>query len=117
MPPRVDDAGVKTILDTSLDTTPFITVAHLLVEQHLANQGVSEDLLTELERWLAAHFACIRDPRFREARTAGEGMVFELGKPGEGLAATTYGQQALLLDPTGRLALVTTTKRASIKVN
>ena len=78
---------------------------------------MSEALLKEIERWLAAHFACIRDPLFREARTAGDQMVFERGQAGTGLSATSYGQQALLLDTSGILAQVTTTKRASFKVD
>ena len=115
--PRISDADVKAILDTDLETTPFIAAATLMIDAYLISAGLPAVLLTEIERWLAAHLACIRDPRFREARTGGDAMVFERGQAGQGLSATSYGQQVLLLDTSGILALVTTTKRASIRVD
>ena len=117
MPQRVSDADVKQILTTSVDTQPFIVAASLLIDRHLASQNLSAALLLEIERWLAAHFACVRDPRLRDVRDGDTGVQYERGKAGEGLSATSYGQQVLLLDPTGILAQVTTTKRASIKVD
>lgn len=117
MPQRVTDPEVKAILDTSIDTTPFITLASLQIDQHLASAGLSAALLKELERWLAAHLACIRDPRFTQVRTEGDAFTYEQGKMGMGLQATRYGQQVLAMDPTGILADVTTTQRASFKVD
>ena len=102
--PRVSDTEVKQILDTTIDTTSFITAATLLVDQHLLAAGLPTALLKEIERWLAAHLACVRDPRFRDTQDGSVSMTFEVGKEGAGLAATTYGQQVLAMDPTWRLA-------------
>lgn len=104
MAARVDDAGVKEILDTTVTTTPFITAANLIVDQHLLGHGLTDALLTEIERWLAAHLACTRDPRVAKEALDGEFNVTYEGQTGLGLNRTSYGQQVKVLDPTGRLA-------------
>lgn len=118
MPQRVTDADVKAILDTAIDTQPFIVLASLLVDTHVAPLSVDAALLTEIERWLAAHFACIRDPQVRELRADSVSMTLDVGTPGRGLAATRYGQQVAQMDPTGALELaMLPMKRATIKVD
>jgi len=103
---RVNTAEIKEIMDTTIeDMTPFITVANLLVEQYLASSNLSAQHLKEIERWLSAHFAAIMDPRVRK-RTIGDGAesyAISGGYKG-GLDATPYGQQAMVLDTTGKLA-------------
>lgn len=114
----VIDSDVKAILDTEIDTTPFILAASVLIRQHLAAANLPADLLFELERWLAAHLACVRDARFTQVRSDSVGMTYQQSKPGIGLDATSYGSQVKLLDPTGILALVSSTTRpASIRVD
>jgi hypothetical protein len=108
------DSDVKAILDTTIDTNPFIMAASLLVTQYLGSAGLSENLLFELTRWLAAHLACIRDPRFLQVKTDTMGLTYQQAKPGTGLHATSYGAQCALLDPTGILEVAMSTKRASI---
>jgi hypothetical protein len=105
---RVSDAEVKAILDTTLDTAPFIAAATLLVDRHLADQGLDSALLKEIERWLAAWLVCARDPRFTQVSTEGQSMT---------LAAQDYWTQVQLLDPTGRLVQAVRTQRASILIN
>lgn len=118
MAARVSDAEVKEILDTSISTTPFITAANLIVNQHLLNAALSDELLTEIERWLAAHLACMRDPRLRDAATEGGTRAsYERGAAGKGLDATSYGQQVKLLDPTGLLNKAMDAVVASFKVD
>lgn len=103
---RTSDAKVKEILDTDItDTTPFITAANLVVTDKLGGQDLSDDYLEEIERWLAAHLACARDPRHKAEKT-GDASVTFTGNFGEGLQSTPYGQHVLLLDPTGILAKV-----------
>ena len=102
--PLVTDSDVKQILDTTVDTTPFINAADLIVTQYLTLSGLSTAMLTEIERWLAAHLTCMLDPR-ETAKAMGDSRVtFEAGPLGQGLCATRYGQQVLLLDTTGTLA-------------
>ena len=70
--------------------------------------GTTDDELSGLiETYLVAHFVAITDPRAREFATEnGVRMKFELGTEGEGLRATPFGRQALLLDPSGMLATI-----------
>jgi hypothetical protein len=101
---RVHDLEVKQIIATVLDTTPFIQLASHLVDDLLMPQGLSDTRLRDVELWLAAHYTCLRDPRVVDVRDGDTGVRYEQVKTGEGLASTRYGQQALLLDPTGTLA-------------
>lgn len=113
---RVTGEEVKAILSTALsseDLGPFIATAHTLVNVHLSalrDPRLSEDVLQEIELWLAAHFAAIRDPRVSEERVGDESFRYQ-GQTGTGLDATTYGQQARLLDPTGALVRAMETRR------
>ena len=102
---RVTEAEVRLIIEidsTVSDLTPFITLASLLVSSKLESRGLSEGLLKEIERWLAAHFIAIRDPRSK-SESVGDISVTYGGTTGEGLKATLYGQQAIAIDPSGTL--------------
>ena len=105
---RVTDAEVKAILDTTLDTAPFIAAATLLVDQHLASAGLAAALLKELERWLAAWLVCARDPRFTQVSTDGQSLT---------LAREDYFARLQALDPTGRLVQALRTQRATITLH
>jgi len=113
---RTTDAQVKEILDTDVNCDPFILAANLFVDQWLLDKGLSEPLLTEIERWVAAHFTCMLDPRESQKRMGDQAVTFEAGTLLEGLGFTRYGQQAMMLDPTGTLATATTSKRTSFTV-
>lgn len=105
---RVDDIDVKGIIDTDIsDTTPYITTANVLINSALATEiaagDVDSDVLEQMELWLAAHFVAVRQgaPKMEKA---GDGAATYFGRDGMGLESTPYGQQALALDTTGRLA-------------
>lgn len=102
--PRVQDTDVTPLIDSSVDPAPFIQMATVFVDQYLTSSSLSDDMLFELERLLAAHFMCLRDPRETELEigTQEARVKFE-GKYGLGLDFTRYGQQAKVLDPTGTL--------------
>ena len=100
---RVIDAEVKQIIDTTIDTNPFIQAANLVVTERLSSQGLDDDLLKEIERWFAAHLVAIREPQAKAEKT-GDSSVTYFGKDGTGLDSTPYGQQVRVLDPTGRMA-------------
>lgn len=109
---RVTEAEVKEIIDTDLtveQVTPFLKASNLLVTDVLTDQGYSVDLLKEIERWLAAHFVAIRDPRTVREKI-GEAEDTYQGKFGEGLSSTSYGQQVMLLDYKGVLAEIAQAK-------
>jgi len=101
---RVSDNEVKEIIETDVTTTPFITIANLLVTDLLGDSGLSDAMLKEIERWLSAHFVAIRDPREKIIKTGDAGATFFLGKEGKGLESTPYGLQAMAMDTTGTLA-------------
>lgn len=117
---RVDHDDVAEIIDTSIaDTTPFITTAHNLIEVVLdtADQTLlGEDLLAEIEKWLAAHFVSIREPRVRSTTVGAARDEYMLGaNTGDGLRSTPYGQQACAIDLTGKLAIIGKSQNASFK--
>ena len=100
------------LVDTSNtpDLSPFIDTANAMVSQacviDLASgvaTGYSDAHLELIERWLAAHFYAIRDPRIQSQGFGGASGAFQ-GQTQFNLASTSYGQQALLLDYQGGLA-------------
>ncbi len=108
--PRATDADVRAIVEglgTAINTAPCIRMAHLIVKTHVEPAGVAtEEVLVEIERWLAGHLASIKDKSTR-VTSLGLGGKLNLGysnPAGLNLQATLYGQQVLLLDPTGTLA-------------
>ena len=118
---RIEEAEVWQILPADADTTvnlsPFIKAASQLVDRVSArasatgsNVSVSDDELKEIERWLTAHLFCIRD-RLPSERKIGDATDKYQGKTDMGLDATTYGQQAKMLDPTGELARLASNKK------
>ena len=116
---RVEADEVKEIFETDLSdgqVNAFINTAHLLVAEEISNQGLSEDRLTEIEKYLAAHFSSLRDPRVSRETTGGYSYDVQ-GRTDLGLDATLYGQQVKLLDKSGRLSAASMPKQiASIEV-
>jgi len=111
--PRAIDEEVKEIIDTDVDTTPFIKVANLLVNSHVTCTD-DEEILTEIERWLAAHFVGIRDKEVKSYSIGDIKQSFAVNT-GANLNATEYGQQAILLDPCNELEKLNK-KQASVGV-
>lgn len=104
---RVTEAEVRAIisLDDSASLTPYIAAANLLVEEKLVSTGMSVARLTQVELWLSAHFAAIGNPQI-QSETVGPAQVTYQQKLGLGLDATMYGQQAIVLDTSGRLGVL-----------
>lgn len=96
----VTDAEVKAIKDTGIDTTPFITLAHLTLTTAYARAGVTvaPDLLKEIERWYAAHLVSIRDPQITRQKIDDDEFAFVFPRVSDGLGATNYGQMVRVLD-------------------
>jgi hypothetical protein len=110
--PRVENEDVLEIIETTIeDVRPFIEVASLLVTELLGNSSLSTEHLAQIEKWLAAHFVAIRDPRLVQERIGDVSVKYSTGsmtysnsmKDAAGLNETTYGKQVLLLDTTGIL--------------
>lgn len=102
---RVTSDEVKQIINTTLDPTPFIEAASVVVTDRLASESLGITTLKEIERWLAAHFLAIRDPQKKSQSIDGASETYVMASvTGEGLKSTLYGQQALMLDSSGVLS-------------
>ena len=105
---RVTYTDVKAIMDgiTTADATVtiFITSAHIIVESALSTSGLTETVLTEIEKWLAAHLIASTVYRTTSEEKLGDASLVYTGKWGMKLESTPYGQMVLLLDSSGLLA-------------
>jgi hypothetical protein len=103
---RVTYTDVKAIMDncTTADSTVtiFITSAHTMIDS--VNPLLAEEVLTEIEKWLAAHLIASTVFRTTSDEKLGDASVTYTGKWGMKLESTPYGQMVLLLDSTGALA-------------
>lgn len=95
---------------TNLD--PWISVANELVTElctvvHPDGHFYDDVRLELIERWLAAHFYTVLDPRTISER-AGTGLALaktiQAGKIDFGLRSSIYGQNAMRLDTWGALS-------------
>lgn len=105
---RATLASVREIFDTDLadaSLTAFITAAHLFVNARLSGSSLGEPTLTEIERYVAAHLACTRDPRAHGERRGDASVDYQNADGSDlGLNATDYGRIAVMLDSSGALA-------------
>lgn len=110
MPLRATDADVNYLMDSSgVVYTASIATANLLVEEELVGSGLTEARLTEIEKYLAAHFATLAKERGGVVRTtSGESAESyrQVHSKYQGLNSTTFGQQAITLDTTGKLVSI-----------
>lgn len=103
---RTNATDVLAIMDTDLserEVSPFITPANLIVTSKLSSSGLSDELLTEIEKWLSAHLASCLSRSVGKEKIADMEITYDGFKPGQGLESTIYGSQVLLLDTTGTL--------------
>lgn len=116
MAARVTDAEVKQILDTDIDTTPFIIAAHRVVEDNeLGSFDVASATLKSIEQFLAAHFACAMEQQTK-SETTGKASATYQGEFGMRLDSTHYGQTAMTLDSSGILANLNTRQARALFV-
>jgi len=104
--PRVTDLEVFAIIDTSLTNIDvFINTANMMVTSWLETAGLTDEVLKEIERYLAAHVLSVQDQR---VKSVGVDVLSESyqGQWGMGLNGTSYGQMAILLDTSGTLGKI-----------
>lgn len=90
-------------VDSSISVTPFIEAASALVDDVCVNSGYAATKLELIERWLAAHFYAIRDPRAVQEQAGSVRATYQ-SKVDLGLNTTHYGQMAMQLDTAGNLS-------------
>lgn len=104
---RVTDSEVFEIIDTSLtNIDPFINSASLIVDGYLLSKGLSDEILKQIELYIAAHLLSLKDPRTKSVRVDVLSESYQ-GQWGLGLNGTSYGQTAILLDSSGTLGALT----------
>lgn len=103
---RTTDAKVQEIISLNVltDTTSFIDTANLIVNENLSTSGLSELLLTEIEKYLAAHLVALHpDERQLTKQKISDGEDTFAGDFGDALNFTQFGQMVKFLDSTGTL--------------
>lgn len=107
--PDIDDVKELIPIPESVVTiTPFLNAAHNLVETAIVAKFPdthTDDVLFEIERWLAAHFTAIRYTRTSSESISSVTESYQ-HKLGLDLRCTMYGQQAIILDTTGALSRI-----------
>jgi len=103
----VEPADVRQVLgDTDLDSASLDAFIRRARRYYIAT--ISEDIeppvAEDVVVRLAAHFVATGPERQVDSASEGAGNVSFAGQSGEGLMATTHGQVARTLDPTGELA-------------
>jgi hypothetical protein len=93
--------GSTDLSDTKL--TEFISVAERAYDQRIDGEAVEEETRDDVITRLAAHLIASGPERQIDSGGEGGGSVTFAGDTGMGLEATTHGQMAVLLDPTGQL--------------
>ena len=104
---RVTDTEVKAIasddIPATLDTTTFIEIATLDVDELLDGKDMSATRLKHIELYLSAHYAIIKT-KFVKSEKAGSVSQSFQEKNELGLSLTHYGQMAMTLDTSGTLS-------------
>jgi len=108
MAARTSEELVKKLLEVDVSITDFdvfITMANELTTECCGDTsiGYSTTRLELIERNLAAHFICMRDPRFASEK-AGDVAVTYQHRIDLGFRQTVFGQAAMRLDTNGGLA-------------
>jgi hypothetical protein len=102
-----EDVRAYVEMEAATSTAPYIASASILVEDALANKGLSEPILTQIEIMLAAHYATLAVERggIRRETMGDSGQSYQtVSERFKGLLLTRFGQQAIALDSTGTLA-------------
>ena len=111
---RITVEQLKEIYDTALEAdvlTAFINIANIIVTNGPAastKPSLSSSELADIERFVAAHLCCLRDPvALRSKLGDAESWLFPAAVTtawSKGYGLTVYGQMAVSMDRTGRLA-------------
>ena len=82
----------------------YITASNALVDKILGDDtDIGSTLLTEVEKWYAAHMIASTTHRNAVEEKLGDASVKYAGEFREGLNSTPYGQMVLQLDITGKM--------------
>ena len=101
---------VKAVIDTvgdSVDVTPYIETADLIITEQLNAAVLSAARLKQIELYLACHFTAMsRERGGLVVDETGEGRAEYSDVYEAGFAMTRFGQAAMQLDTTGVLKTI-----------
>lgn len=107
---RTNAQKVKNLVPTKSGyVSVAINSANQLVTERLSDYDMSDNTLTEIETYLAAHFL-VQNPKIRK-ETGAEFMEYK-----EGFKNTNFGQQAIELDNSNVLASLHSSQGYEFKV-
>ena len=103
-PCKVRDITGTDLTDDRLNA--FIRTAHLIVENVTVGCGYSEEVICELEVWLAAHLSTAAEPLVGTERIGSTYLSYVRNQSANavGLNSTPYGQHLQLIDTCGALS-------------
>lgn len=105
---RTTAAEVKQIMPdielTDVLVEAYIKAANTWLNKIMNLSGLGEEILTEIERWVTAHLITVTRERQAKKEGAGGAFIEYAGDFGEGLKSSSFGQTAIMLDTSGRLA-------------
>ena len=89
------------------DLTSLLATASSFVDEQLANAGLGDALLIEIEKYLAAHFTALREVKagISSERADDASVTYTVGQVTntDFLQSTHFGQVAIALDISGTL--------------
>lgn len=111
MAARTTITQVRELLDIDAEDSAilhnYIRSATIMVDANLLNVGHSTDVLAEIEKYLAAHFAAMYAERgglIRDTVSAATSEYSDVFTGG--LGSTRFGQHAIVMDTSGTLARI-----------
>ena len=106
MPLLTSAEAVQQIIDYDQelipDLTPFLDTAVALTDSVIGT-ALADPLLEQVQKYLTAHFVGITDPRLQTAQVKSLLETYQV-KLSLGLGVTHFGQVAMTLDTSGKLA-------------
>lgn len=104
---RTTVTEIKIIMDTALEdseVTSIIGYANRMVTNIIGGEGLTDEVLTDIETYLSAHLIAIGKERQATEEKVKDFTIKFTGKYGEFLKMTSFGHQVLMLDTTGNFA-------------
>lgn len=104
---RVTASEVGEIISTDLtdaQVEAFINSANAIIQENMLEAGMSANILTQIELWLAAHLVAVSDQREQRVNLRDGDVTYHTPRFGLGLDGTMYGQQVKVLDYSGILS-------------
>lgn len=108
MPLLITAAELREIYDTERDDTElqaFLDTAQTFTDDRLAGKGLTDAVLKQVQRYLAAHFLFVTDAGVHAALRVGDvNERFTSHDKNPGLFDSRWGCMAVVLDSSGTLA-------------